>query len=253
MSTPISGLPVLHSTPKCHQTGCYWYHKSKLKHCMRIEDFPKFNSRGKRWSINNPLFRKLLCKRYVAHYVVTFKRLDKRIYHAYGMYEGVNIRDAFDMYRELYDRFYEIDRTLPAPPVAPDVPDFIPELNNHDSTHNIRANREVAVLLHKEISKLPLRLDYDYHRRQWVHIWRPLRYINYQLRTLASKVYSGQCDEDDLTTRDAAIQGDIELATENLRFYLQNKRMPYFQYCPCKNCVKGLWHLTASHVTGFSR
>ena len=53
--------------------------------------------------------------------------------------------------------------------------------------------------------------------------------------------------------RDAAIQGDLELATENLCVYLQKRRMPYFQYCPCKNCVIGLWHLTAPHVTGFSR
>ena len=53
--------------------------------------------------------------------------------------------------------------------------------------------------------------------------------------------------------RDAAIQGDLELATENLRDYLRKRRMPYFQYCPCKNCVIGLWHHTASHVTGFSR
>ena len=109
------------------------------------------------------------------------------------------------------------------------------------------------MLLHEEISKLPLRLDYDHYRRQWVHIWRPLRYINYQLRTLARKVEQGQCDEDDLTTRDAAILGDLELATENLRDYLRKRRMPYFQYCPCKNCVIGLWHLTAPHVTGFSR
>ena len=65
--------------------------------------------------------------------------------------------------------------------------------------------------------------------------------------------FLGQCDEDDLTTRDAAILGDLELATENLRDYLRKRRMPYFQYCPCKNCVIGLWHLTAPHVTGFSR
>jgi hypothetical protein len=253
MSEPTSGLPMLHSTPKPHQKGSYWYHKSKLKHCMRLEDFPKHNSRGKRWSVNNPLFRKLLCKHYVANYVVNFKRLDKRIYHAYGMYEGVKIHDAFDMYQELYDRFYKIDRTLPAPPVPPEVPASIPGLDDHDSAHNIRANREAAVLLHEEISKLPLRLDYDHYRRQWVHIWRPLRYINYQLRTLARKVEQGQCDEDDLTTRDAAILGDLELATENLRDYLRKRRMPYFQYCPCKNCVIGLWHLTAPHVTGFSR
>lgn len=246
------GAIIPHSNPKYHQQGCYWYTKSKHKDCMRLEDFPKLNSRGKRWSVNNPLFRKLLCKHYVAHYVVTFKRLDKRIYYAYGMKEGVKIHDAFDMYRELYDRFYKIDRTLPAPPLAPEVPESIPGLDDHDSTHNIRANREAAVLLHEEIGKIA-RCDHEYYRRQWVHLWRPLRYINYQLRTLARKVKEGVCDEDDLTTRDAAIQGDLELALENVRAKQRRQQMPYYQYCPCKDCVKGLWHLTATHVTGFSR
>lgn len=225
--------------------------KSKHKDCMRLEDFPRLNSRGKRWSINNPLFRKLLCKHYVAHYVVTFNRLDKRIYYAYGMDQGVKITDSFDMYRELYDRFYEIDRTLPEPPITPDVDlsgDF--ELKDHQSLKNIKEYRIKAIDVHHEIRTI-VRCDNDYYRQQWEHLWRPIRYINYQIRTLNRKIQCSDCDEDELMMREAAVLGDLELAIANVRAKKNRKKMDYCQYCSCKHCVRGLWHIMAPHVTGF--
>ena len=249
----MSCIIIPHSSPKIYQQGCYWYMKSKHKDCMRLEDFPRLNSRGKRWSINNPLFRKLLCKHYVAHYVVTFKRLDKRIYYAYGMDQGVKITDSFDMYRELYDRFYEIDRTLPEPPMTLEVEyaaDF--ELRDHPSLQNIKDFRLKTIDVHHEIRSIA-RCDNDYYRQQWEHLWRPLRYINYQIRTLNRRIQCDDCDEDELTMREAAIQGDLELAVANVRAKKNRKKMDYCQYCSCKHCVRGLWHLTASHVTGFCR
>lgn len=227
----------------------YWLTHSKHRYCTLV-DFPKLNVHKKRWSINNPLFRKLLREHYVAHYVLDFKRLDRRIYYAYGMYHGVIIHDAVDMYRELRDRFYEIDKTLPEPPLAPSYCDTLDSFPDSDLVDDLREQRKRAHILHakvKEIvSKKDRMKDTEKYKVFWEHMWRPLRSVNAELRNLHQKAWN--CSEDTLEDHLCAVQGELDILQKDLRELSQDRRVMYNQYCPCKDCVRGLWHLRARSV-----
>ena len=205
-------------------------------------EMPRLNYHKKRWSLNNPLFRRQLREHYLSHYVDDFKRLDRRVYYAYGMYHGVDIQCGEDMYRELYDRYYRIDRTLPEPPLAPTYCDTLDAFPNHPRVGSLCKQRKLAHILHAKVKGI-VSLD---DKEKWEHMWRHLRSVNAELRNLYWK--AGDCSEDTLEDHVCAVECELEQLQRDINELNQKRPFFYYQYCPCKACVRGLWHLRSKAV-----
>ena len=218
-----------------------WVNRTKYRH-YALSEMPKLNVHKKRWSINNPLFRRQLREHYLKQYVNNFTKLDKRVYYAYGMYHGVEIQCADDMYRELYDRFYCINRMLDPCPKAPTYCDTLTVFATNPQMKDLYKQRVLAHALHDEVHAVVKRARPD----EWEHMWRPLRSVNAELRNLYNK--AGDCTEEDLDDHVCAIESELLQLKRDLNELQNGRPFFYYQYCPCKACVKGLWHLRSKVV-----